>query len=386
MNTPVSPRRRKAFITAIIALAALAGLAVGGWYWWQGRWYETTSNAYFTGNLVEVSAQIGGTVVWIGPEQNQAVVAGDELLRLADGDERQALALHEQELALAVQAVLVLQAQVNRLESEERLRAITHKLAGEEFQRRARLHGNNMVSDEELDTARTRQQETRVMLETARLALQEARVRAGSADITLHPQVMAAAARLRSSYRQWRKTRVIAPVSGAIARRRVQAGQRIQAGAPLFSIAERDSAWVEANFKETQLRNLRPGQPVTISSDLYGDEVTFAGRVHSIGTGTGAVFSLLPPQNATGNWIKIVQRVPVRIVLADGYDEEHPLPFGASLDVRVDTHDRSGSALANQQPVPAVADIDLYEFQEEGADELVASVIEAARRQLDIRQ
>ena len=117
MNTPVSPRRRKAFITAIIALAALAGLAVGGWYWWQGRWYETTSNAYFTGNLVEVSAQIGGTVVWIGPEQNQAVVAGDELLRLADGDERQALALHEQELALAVQAVLVLQAQVNRLES-----------------------------------------------------------------------------------------------------------------------------------------------------------------------------------------------------------------------------------------------------------------------------
>lgn len=381
-----SPARRKTTVTVIIVLFALAGLAYAAWYFWEARWYETTSNAYLTGNLVEVSAQIGGTVIWIGPEQNQAVSAGEELLRLADGDEAQALALHEQELALAVQEVLVLQAQVDRLDAEQRLRAITHKLAREEFERRQRLHAKNMVSQEELDTASTHHQETRGMLETARLALQVARVRAGNADLSLHPRVMAAAARLRSSFRNWRKTRVIAPVAGEIARRRVQAGQRIQAGTPVFSIAQRADAWVEANFKETQLRHIRPGQPVAISSDLYGDAVVFEGRVDSIGTGTGAVFSLLPPQNATGNWIKIVQRVPVRIILENNQWSNHPLPFGASLGVRIDTRDRSGPSLASGRETAPVASADIYGFHEDGADELIANVIASARQQLDLRK
>lgn len=384
MNEKSSPGRRRTAVTAILLLAVLTGLAAVGWYLWQGRWYETTNNAYLTGNLVEVSAQIGGTVVWIGPEQNQPVRAGDELLRLADGDELQVLALRKQELAAAVQAVMMLRAQVERLEAEQRLQAITHELAKEEFERRERLQADNMVSEEELDTARTRQQETLLRLETARLALAEAKVAAGSSELTEHPRIMAAAARLGSSYRDWRKTRVIAPVSGEVARRRVQAGQRIQSGTPLFSIAQRQGAWVEANFKETQLRHVRPGQPVSIRSDLYGDEVLFHGRVDSIGTGTGSVFSLLPPQNATGNWIKIVQRVPVRIELEEEYDEHHPLPFGASLEVSVDTHDRSGPAIATAAATEPVASADLYGFQQEGADQLVAEVIDNARRQFDV--
>ena len=146
-------------------------------------------------------------------------------------------------------------------------------------------------------------------------------------------------------------------------------------GTPVFSIAERHSAWIEANFKETQLRHIRPGQPVEIHSDLYGNDVTLRGHVDSIGTGTGSVFSLLPPQNATGNWIKIVQRVPVRIALADGFDRDHPLPFGASLDIRVDTRDRSGPPLNTDQSAEPVADADIYGYQDEGVEELIAQII-----------
>ena len=372
-----SPKQgqRKRLISFILALAILAGAGAAAWYFWQGRWYESTDNAYLTGNLIEVSAQISGTVVWIGREQNHTVHRGQEILRLADGDELELLALRKNELALAVQDVLTLRAEVDRLLAEQRLRAVTHDLAEDEFERRQRLFPMNMVSKEELDAARTREAETQVALETARLALVKARVRAGQQALVDHPMVMVAAARLRTAYRNWRKTRVVAPVDGEIARRRAQAGQRIAQGTPLFSIAERGSAWIEANFKETQLRHIRPGQPVEIRSDLYGKDVTLKGSVDSIGIGTGSVFSLLPPQNATGNWIKIVQRVPVRIRLDEGFDTEHPLPFGASLDVRVDTHNRSGPPLRVKQASEPVADADIYGYQDEGAEELIARII-----------
>jgi membrane fusion protein (multidrug efflux system) len=366
---------RKRLIVAIFVVAIVTAAGAAGWYYWQARWYVTTENAYLTGNLVEVSPQIGGTVVWIGPEQNQVVRRGQELLRLNDGDELELLELRKNELALAVQDVQTLRAEVNRLQAEQRLRGVTHDLAEDEFERRQRLYPKNMVSKEELDSARTREAETRVALETARLALEKGRVRAGIQPLVEHPMVMVAAARLRTAYRDWRKTQVISPVDGEVARRRVQAGQRITAGTPLFSIAERHSAWIEANFKEPQLRHMRPGQPVEMHSDLYGDKVTIHGRVDSIGTGTGSVFSLLPPQNATGNWIKIVQRVPVRISLENGFDREHPLPFGASLYVSVDTHERDGPPLAVASATTPVADADIYHYQAEGVEELIAQII-----------
>lgn len=382
MTNYKSHSRRKLAVIFILLIAILCGAAAAAWYFWQEQWYETTENAFFTGNLVEVSAQIGGNVVWIGAEQNEPVTAGEEILRLADGDEVETLELREQELALAVQEVLVLHAQVDRLDAVQRLRAITHELAIEEFQRRKRLKTKNMVSEEELDAAETRQKETLGILETARLAHKEALVQAGSPELTKHPRVLAAAARLRTSYRDWRKTVIISPIKGEIARRRVQAGQRIQAGTPLFSIVERQSAWVEANFKENQLLHIRPGQVVKIYSDLYGDSVNFTGRVASIGTGTGAIFSLLPPQNATGNWIKIVQRVPVRINLEVGFDTSHPLPFGSSLHVRIDTHDRNASPMASGKGNDPVTDTNIYVYQEEGAAELVASIIAGASQQV----
>jgi membrane fusion protein (multidrug efflux system) len=375
MNDVPPPGQRKRLILIILLIALLAGAGSAAWYYRYGQWYVSTDNAYFTGNLVEVSAQIGGTVVWIGPEQNQTVQRGQEILRLADDDERELLALREAELALAVQGVLTLRAEVSRLQAEQQLKAVTHDLAEDEFERRQRLYPRNMVSKEEVDAARTREAETRVALETARLALEKARVQAGSQALAEHPLVMVAAAGLRQAYRDWRKTRIISPVAGEVARRRSQPGQRIEPGTPLFSIAERHSGWIEANFKETQLRHIRPGQPVTIHSDLYGKAVTLQGTVNSIGTGTGSVFSLLPPQNATGNWIKIVQRVPVRIELDNGLDSAYPLPFGASLSIAVDTHQRGASPLNVERDSEPVADADLYDYQGEGVAELIARII-----------
>jgi membrane fusion protein (multidrug efflux system) len=182
---------------------------------------------------------------------------------------------------------------------------------------------------------------------------------------------------VRAAWREWRKTRVPAPVDGRIARRRVQLGQRVSPGTPLFSIAERDAVWVEANFKEDQLRNMRTGQPVELRSDLYRDEQPLRGRVAGIGAGTGAVFSVLPAQNATGNWIKIVQRVPVRIALEAPLDPRYPLPLGASLHAVVDTHERGGSRLPEERRDPAPARSLAYDSLDEGVDELIASVIAA---------
>ncbi|WP_076001778.1 HlyD family efflux transporter periplasmic adaptor subunit [Pseudohalioglobus lutimaris] len=366
---------RKKLISLILLVAIIAGAVYAARYYWQARWYEVTENAYLSGNMVEVSAQIGGTVVFIDIDTNEAVDRGQELLRLADGDELQTLELRKQELALAAQEVLTLRAEVKRLEAEQRLKGITYQRAREDLDRRERLFPQNMVSEEELDAAQTRAQETGVALEAARLALQKARVKAGAQTLSQHPRVMAAAAGLRSAYRDWRKTAVYSPVAGEIARRRVQAGQRIAPGTPLFSIVQRQSAWVEANFKETQLRYLRPGQPVSLRSDLYGNDVVFSGTVHSIGLGTGSVFSLLPPQNATGNWIKIVQRVPVRIELDAGFDREHPLPFGASLQARVNTRDRSGPALVARKHSEPIVDANIYAYQDEGVEDVIADII-----------
>ena len=174
MDDSPKSRLRKRLITAILLLAFIGAAGAAGFYYWQARWYVTTENAYLTGNLFEVSAEIGGTVVWIGPEQNQTVNRGEELLRLADGDELEHLELRKQELALAVQDVQTLRAEVNRLKAEQRLRAVTHDMAEDEFERRQQLFPQNMVSKEELDAARTREAETRVALETARLALEKA--------------------------------------------------------------------------------------------------------------------------------------------------------------------------------------------------------------------
>ena len=372
MESVVRPRRRH--LTILIILLLLCGAAAGGawWYLTVGQWRETTDNAYLTGNLITVSAEVDGPVVQVGVEDNEPVRAGQTLALIADGDMLLTLDSRKQMLGLAVQEVQARRAQVERARAELKLKEITHRLAVEEYERRKRLAARRMLAEEELDAARTRAEETDGELETSRRALAEAVVRAGSGDIAAHPMVSAAASSLRSSWRMLKKARIVSPVDGRVAKRRVAPGT------PLFSIAEAGAVWVEANFKENQLRNMRPGQRVQIRSDLYEDELELAGRLESIGNGTGSVFALLPAQNATGNWIKIVQRVPVRIHIEGGIDPTHPLPLGAGLHVSVDTHERSTSRTATTARDAPLGTSTAFDDRDEGADELVTATIAAA--------
>lgn len=379
MEPSVRPSRaRRLRMLIVLLILSLAGGALALWYLRVAQWSEITDNAYLTGNLVTVAAEIDGTVVRIAREDNELVAAGEELALIEDTDLRVALDTRRQMLVLAVQEVLARRKMAERAAAELHLKEITHRLAVDEYERRKHLHARRMLAEEELDAARTRSEETAGELETARHALAEARVRAGSGEVATHPMVTAAAASLRSAWINLQKTRVPAPVAGVVARRRVQVGQRVMPGAPLFSLAQAQSSWVEANFKESQLRHMRPGQPVRIRSDLYGDEMPLSGRVESIGSGTGAVFAVLPAQNATGNWIKIVQRVPVRIRLDGEPDPQRPLPFGASLRVEVDTHDRRGPRLAASRPAGELVSSTAYSGREAGADAQVAETIAAA--------
>jgi len=346
MNEAANPRRRLLSLALTLLLITCIAIASGLWYLDTGRWRQTTDNAYIAGNLVPISTRLAGTVVWVGTEENHYVEAGQVILRLDDSDERNEVQVLEQELALAVRAVAALRKQDERYATEVSQRQVTHRRADEEHKRRISLAKISMVSQEELDAARTRAEEARISWKIALSALARSRQLSGDMPIEQHPEVKLAATRLRAAHLELNKTRIVAPLSGHIARRTVQLGQRVTPGDELMSLAQLSSVWVEANFKETQLTHIYPGQPVIMSSDLYGDEHEYSGVVVSLGAGTGAAFSLLPPQNATGNWIKIVQRVPVRITFSDDSLRDHPLPIGASLAVDVNTRVRKGARLS----------------------------------------
>jgi len=371
------PNRRRRWITLLLMVLLLAGAATlaSQWYLKVGQWRESTDNAYITGNLVPVSTRLAGTVVWIGTDENHYVEAGQLILRLEDSDERNEVQVLEQQLALAARTVSALREQDRSHATEVSQRQVTHELAGEEYKRRKKLADIAMVSDEELDAARTRSEETRIALDIAHSALAKSRLLSGDMSIDQHPRVKLAAARLRAAHLDLAKTRIVAPVDSHVARRSVQLGQRVLPGEELMSLAQLEAVWVEANFKENQLTHLHQGQPVTMTTDYYGEEQVFTGRLSGISPGTGAVFSLLPPQNATGNWIKIVQRVPVRIELDPGAVHDFPLPLGASLSVSVDTSKRDGPRLTRHTQVGTVAEVAQQMYESAELEATIAQII-----------
>ncbi|MGH2836624.1 MAG: efflux RND transporter periplasmic adaptor subunit, partial [Solirubrobacteraceae bacterium] len=214
-------------------------------------------------------------------------------------------------------------------------------------------------------------------LQQAQHRLAALKTQTSGVDLRQQPAVRLAVAALRKAYLDLRRTRIVAPVAGYVARRTVQVGQEVHPGTPLMALVPLDQLWVVANFKETQLAHMRIGQPVTVTSDLYGGSVTYHGRVAGIGAGTGSVFELLPPQNATGNWIKVVQRVPVRIVLDAGEQERHPLRLGLSLHVTVNVHDTRGAVLAGRTVSQPLYHTDVYHQQLVGLQQLITHIIDA---------
>ena len=351
--------RKKALTT--VAVLVLIGLAWGGYEWYIGRHEEATDNAYVQGNVIQITPQIGGTVTAIMADDTDFVKAGQPLVQLDPADAKVALEQAEANLAQSVRQVRALYANNGSLGAQITLREsdiskaqteITR--ATDDLNRRQSLVGNGAVSKEELNHAQSQLDNAKNAMASAQAGVAAARAQltgnqamTDGTSIASHPSVMVAAARVREAYLALHRAALPAPVDGFVAKRTVQLGQRVAAGAPVMSLIALSQLWVDANFKEVQLRNIRIGQPVILTADLYGRKVEYKGTVAGLGAGTGAAFALLPAQNATGNWIKVVQRVPVRVALDPQQVAQNPLRVGLSMVATVDVTDQSGKALAD---------------------------------------
>ena len=325
--------------------SVLAAAAWGAWYFTYAQYYEGTDDAYVNGNLVQLNAQIGGTVVAINADDTQIVSSGASMVKLDPADTRIELARSEAALAQTVQQVSTLYVNNKVLGAQIAQRQAELARAEADLARRQSADQAGAVSAEDLAHARDTIKERKAALANAEQLLAANRAQTSQSTVAEHPNVLAAASRLRADYLAYARANVPAPVTGYVAKRSVQLGQRVAAGAPLMAIVPLDGVWIDANFKESQLKSVRIGQPVELHADLYGSDVRYHGKVIGFSAGTGSAFSVLPAQNATGNWIKVVQRLPVRIALDPAELRAHPLRLGLSMNVEVDIHDQRGSQL-----------------------------------------
>src|SRR5271167_15383 len=369
-----SNRSRRLGLVGIGVLVLISGLGYFGYWFFQGRYYQRTDDAYVNGDVVQVTSEVPGTVLSLNVDDTQIVRSGEILLVLDPADARIAEANAEADLARAVRQVRGLFAQSEELRAQIEQREQAARTADDDLRRRGGLIADGAISAEELSHARDAVTTTHANVSAARQQLSQTVAQIDGTTIADHPQVQAAAAVVRNAALALHRTQLVSPVGGEIAKRSVEVGQRVAAGTPLLAVVPLENVWVDANFKEVQLERMRAGQPVTVRTDLYGHQVTYHGHLVGIAAGSGNAFALLPPQNASGNWIKIVQRVPVRILLDPNELEAHPLRIGLSTTVRVDLHNATGPLLST-----AVRNVPLPKQTSAGddpsVDTLIASII-----------
>ncbi|WP_016832390.1 HlyD family efflux transporter periplasmic adaptor subunit [Herbaspirillum lusitanum] len=362
-------RKRQLLLLTLVLIIVAIGLFL---YWFlHARFFEETDDAYVGGNVVQISAQVGGTVTAIKADDTQVVKAGQQLVSLDAADTKLALAQAEAALAQAVRQTR--QTFLNNDTLAANVTAAETNLARtrDDLQRRQAGIASGAVSQEDLAHAQDAVKNANASLEQARASLAANRALTDHTSVTEHPNVLQAATQVRNAYLNYARVNIVAPVSGFVSKRSVQLGQRIAPGNPLMAIVPLEQIWIDANFKEGQLKHIRIGQPVEVIADVYGSSVKYKGTVVGFSAGTGGAFSLLPAQNATGNWIKVVQRVPVRIALDPQEVQAHPLRVGLSTTATVDIHG-DGKTL---EAVPTNFQTDVYSDLGKQADEIVERII-----------
>ncbi|NAT37186.1 EmrA/EmrK family multidrug efflux transporter periplasmic adaptor subunit, partial [Pseudomonas syringae pv. actinidifoliorum] len=340
--------KRKLLLTGLAIIVVLCGLAIWGWYHFYGQWNEETDDAYVNGNVVEITPLVTGTVISIGADDGDLVHEGQVLLQFDPSDAAVSLQSAEANLGKVVRQVRGLYSNVDGMKAQLAAQRTAVQTAQDNYNRRRSLAAGGAISQEELSHARDSLTSAQSALNNIQQQLSTSVALVDDTVVSSHPDVKAAAAQLRQAFLANARSTLVAPVTGYVAKRSVQLGQRIQPGTATMAVIPLDQLWIDANFKETQLGKMRIGQPVEISSDLYGSDVKYSGTIDSLGAGTGSAFALLPAQNATGNWIKIVQRVPVRVHINPEELAQHPLRIGLSTTVEVNLHDQSGPVLAQQ--------------------------------------
>lgn len=378
-DAPVVEVRRHS-IPTLIAFGVLLAICMGyGGYWALSAQYrESTDDAYVDGNVVQVTAQGSGTVTAIHADNTDNVHAGKVLLTLNPVDARIALERAEAQLAKTVRQVRGQFSSASQMQALIESRHSDLSRIQADLERRALLVKTGAVSVEEF-----RHAEEGVRLAQAALVAAEQQFAGNyalveSTSIENHPDVVMVAMQVRDAYVARARTELLAPVSGMVTKRNVQVGQRVTPGMALMSIVPLNHLWVNANFKESQLRDIRIGQPVRLTADVYGRSIEYAGKVVGLDAGTGSAFSLLPAQNATGNWIKVVQRVPVRIALDANQVASHPLRLGLSMKVEVNTRGREGHPLEPTSEVGSQAyETQVFEGEQTGAEPIIRQIIQA---------
>jgi membrane fusion protein (multidrug efflux system) len=384
-----NPAARKKWMLVLVVVFVLAALAYVVHWYVHGRNFEYSDDAYVAANIVQITPQVAGTAVGIAVNETDFVRAGEVLVTLDSTNAQVALRDAEAQLAQTVREVRTLYAANNSLTStlaqhraELAQAQADMRNAETDLARRQPLVATGAVSREELQHAQTAVEAMRshvaaltAALNTAQQQLLANQSLTGGVAVRNHPRVLAAAVKVQQAYLDLHRVAILAPVDGYVGKRNVQLGQRVAIGVPLLTIIPLKQIWVDANYKESQLRRIRIGQPVALTADVYGDKVDYHGRVAGIGSGTGAAFALLPAQNATGNWIKVVQRVPVRIALDAKEVAAHPLRVGMSMEATVDLSAQDGAMLADAATPREAAQTQVYSGGVNSADTLINKII-----------
>jgi len=371
------PAKRRRVLLIVAGAFILAGLI------WFLLWLfvfstrEKTDNAYVGGNQVAISAQVPGTVVAILADDTQHVDAGQVLVKLDGTDADTRLQQARSALAQAVRGVRQQTSSASSADAQVVTARLALKKAEADLKRRLPLIAAQAESPEIVQHMRDGVEQAQAAVSAAEAQSAAAHAATEGTDVAQNPAVLQARANFRAAWVAAQRNAIYAPVSGYVAERSVQLGNSVAAGQQLMTVVPLHDLWIDANFKESQLRHIRIGQPVKVTSDLYGSDAEYKGKVIGLGAGTGSVFSLLPAQNATGNWIKVVQRVPVRIALDNQELDKHPLRIGLSADVTVDISDDKGSVLANTPAQQPVAQTTVYDQMASKADAEADQIISA---------
>ena len=378
-DTPTSSnnksQQRKKGLSIFILLLLLIAIGSAAYWFFFIKGFEETEDAYVSGNQVMVSAQVAGNISKINVDNMDPVQAGDVLLELDDTNAKLSFEQAKSNLANAVRQVSQLNYTVKQLKSAVRANEITLAQAQGNLNRRVQLVKDGAIDKESFQHAKEAVELAKANLTTSQNQLGANQALLLDGPLSEQPQIQSAVSNLKQAWLNLERTKIRSPIKGYVARRNAQVGQAVSVGGALMAVVTTDQMWLDANFKETQLTHMRIGQPVEIHFDLYGKDKTFNGKVIGIEMGTGSAFSLLPTQNATGNWIKVVQRVPVRIQLDPQQLAENPLRIGLSATVKVNVSDGQGETLRNQAPTTTLYSTNVLQYDESAVNNLIESII-----------
>ena len=368
-------QQRKKGLSIFILLLLLIAIGSAAYWFFFIKGFEETEDAYVSGNQVMVSAQVAGNISKINVDNMDPVQAGDVLLELDDTNTKLSFEQAKSNLANAVRQISQLNYTVKQLKSAVRANEITLAQAQGNLNRRVQLVKDGAIDKESFQHAKEAVELAKANLTTSQNQLEANQALLLDGPLSEQPQIQSAVSNLKQAWLNLERTKIRSPIKGYVARRNAQVGQAVSVGGALMAVVTTDQMWLDANFKETQLTHMRIGQSAEIHFDLYGKDKTFNGKVVGIEMGTGSAFSLLPTQNATGNWIKVVQRVPVRIQLDPQQLAENPLRIGLSATVKVNVTDSQGETLRNQAPSTTLYSTNVLQYDESAINNLIESII-----------